>query len=72
VFFPQAFPIFMKCLLSVFAVGDCLLSLSASESFSLGGRWVGNGDFLVVRPFPIAFSLNPGGFSLAFAARGAS
>jgi hypothetical protein len=67
----KAFSIFLKRLLSLFVVGDRLLSITASQSFSLSGRQAGTGAFLVIDHFPFAFSLNPAGFSLAFAECGA-
>jgi hypothetical protein len=70
-FVAEAFSVFLKRLLSLFVVGDRLLSLTASESFSLSSRRAGTGAFLVVDHFPFAFSLNPAGFSLVFAECGA-
>jgi hypothetical protein len=52
-------------------VGDRLFCFAASQSFPLSGRETGISAFLVVDHFPFAFSLNPAGFSLDFAARGA-
>jgi hypothetical protein len=45
--------------------------LRGFSDFSFSGRETGISAFLVVDHFPFAFSLNPAGFSLAFAARGA-
>jgi hypothetical protein len=52
-------------------VSDCLFCFAASQSFPLSGRETGISALLVVDHFPFALNLNPAGFSLAFAARGA-
>jgi hypothetical protein len=50
---------------------DGLLCFVPPESFPLSSREAGIGAFLVVDHFPFTFSVNPAGFSLAFAAPGA-
>jgi hypothetical protein len=62
---------FMECLLSALMVRDRLLRLAVSEFLSLSGREAGISALFVVDHFPVVFRLNPAGFSLAFAARGA-
>jgi hypothetical protein len=61
----------MECFLSGFMVREGLLRFASPKRFSLSRRQAWIGAFLVVAHFLYAFSLNPAGFSLAFAARGA-
>jgi hypothetical protein len=61
----------MECLLSGFMVRDGLLCFAFPKGFSLSRRQAWIGAFLVVAHFLFAFSLNPAGFSSAFAGSGA-
>ena len=57
-FFAEALPIFMECCLGFFMVGDRLLRLPHSESFSLSSRQARIGAFLVVGHFPFVFGIH--------------
>jgi hypothetical protein len=59
----------MERLPSGFTVRDGFSGLMSPESFSLSGGQAWIGAFLVVDHFPCAFTLDPAGFSLAFAGR---
>src|ERR1700692_5060038 len=56
-FFPQALPVFMKCLLSAFMLRDRFFCLAASESFPLCGREARIGALRVTVHFPFVFSI---------------
>jgi hypothetical protein len=56
--FAEALPIFTECRLGFFMVGDRLLRLPHSESFSLSSRQARIGAFLVVRDFPFVFGIH--------------
>ena len=58
VFFAEALTISMECCLGFFMVGDRLLRLPHSESFSLSSRQVRIGAFLVVGHFPFVFGIH--------------
>jgi len=57
-FFAEALPIFMECCLGFFMVGDRLLRLPHSESFSLSSRQARIGAFLVVGHFAFVFGIH--------------
>src|SRR6266852_1126866 len=57
-FFAEALPIFMECCLGFFLVGDRLLRLPHSESFSLSSRQARIGAFLVGGHFPFVFGIH--------------
>jgi len=57
--------------LSLFEVGDCLSCFTVSKEFFAQRQKDLGRCFSYRRSFPFALSLNPAGFSLAFAALGA-
>ena len=55
-FFPQPFPIFLKCLLSAFMLRDRFFCLAPSEGFPLSSREAGIAAFLASH-FRFAFGI---------------